>query len=296
MNVFITGSHGLIGRELMSILEAAGHTLIRLVRKASGFPNERVWDSQASILDPQLLSGCDVLIHLAGENIASGRWTEKQKRRIYDTRINSTRVFSETILRMDCPPRAFIVASAVGYYGDAGEILLTEQSAPGNNFLAHVCHDWEKAADPVRDTLRVVHVRTGMVLSEKGGALPAMLTPFKWGVGGVIGSGNQFWSWVMLKDIARLFQFAVENDSLAGPVNGTAPFPVTCREFTKTLGQRLHRPTFFPLPAIMARLALGQMAEELILASTRAVPEAARARGFQFEFPELESALQALPL
>jgi len=296
MNIFMTGSRGLIGTALASRLQAAGHSLTRLVRKPSNSPNERYWDSQAARHDPRLLDGCDVLVHLAGESIASSRWTEQQKKRIYDSRIVSTRALSETMLHMEQPPRAFIVASAIGYYGDVGETLLTEQSPPGKNFLAHVCRDWEQAADPVRDNIRVVHVRTGMVLSEQGGGLAAMLLPFKLGIGGVVGNGKQYWSWIALTDIARLFQFAVETERMAGPVNGTAPHPVTCREFTKRLGKRLHRPTFFPLPAFAARLTLGEMADELILASTRAVPEAAQAAGFQFEFPDLRPALDALPL
>lgn len=295
MNILMTGSHGLIGRHLMSNLKTAGHRVFPLVREPTQNPDERVWDSQATVLPAELLAGGDALIHLAGESIAGERWTANKKQRIYDSRVPPTRVLAETLQRMSDPPRVFVVASAIGYYGDAGDAPLTEESAPGEGFLATVCRDWEAAADAARNRTRVVHVRTGMVLSEQGGALRAMLPPFKWGVGGVMGSGKQYWSWITLNDIVRLFAFAVEHEALIGPVNGTSPHPVTSREFTKLLGQRLHRPTIFPVPGFIAKMALGEMADDLILSSCRVLPAVASAQGFQFEQPELAQALASLP-
>lgn len=296
MNVLMTGASGLIGSRLVEALREGGETVIPLVRKPTRNPHERYWDSEAESLSPDLLASADVLIHLAGDSIAGGRWTERKKQRIADSRVRTTRVLAETLARMADPPRTFIVASAIGFYGDSGQSLQTEESPSGENFLAKVCRDWESAADAARDKTRVVHVRTSMVLSEKGGALKPMLPPFKLGVGGVIGSGEQYWSWITLTDIVRLYQFAIANETISGPLNGSSPHPVTCREFTKTLGARLHRPTVFPLPAFLARIALGEMADELILASCRVFPAAATAQGFRFEDPELAPALTKLPL
>jgi uncharacterized protein (TIGR01777 family) len=207
--------------------------------------------------------------------------------------VQTTRKFAALIRGMNAPPRAFVVASAIGYYGDRGDEILTESSSAGEGFLAEVCRQWEAAADPARQDSRVVHVRTGIVLSADGGALRSMLLPFKLGLGGIVGSGQQYWSWISLTDIARLYQFAIEDQVLAGPVNGVAPHPATNREFTKALGTVLHRPTVFPLPAFAAKLALGEMADELILASARVLPEVAQSSGFQFQHPQLSEALQA---
>jgi len=296
MHVFITGASGLIGCELVETLQVAGHQVTRLVRHPAKSDEERQWDSTAVSLSPTLLEECDVLVHLAGESIAAGRWTKRRKARIFQSRVETTKLLANTISQMEQPPQAFVVASAVGYYGDAGATVLTETSPPGHNFLAEVCQAWEAAADPVRSLTRVVHVRTGMVLSEKGGALTPMLTPFKLGLGGVIGSGKQFWSWITLRDITRLFAFVIENELACGPINGVSPHPVTAAEFTASLGKRCHRPTFLPVPAIVARMAIGEMANDLILASTRVEPAAALALGFEFADPELQSALAALPL
>ncbi|WP_437224180.1 TIGR01777 family oxidoreductase [Planctomicrobium sp. SH661] len=296
MHIFVTGSTGLIGRELVSTLEASGHQVTRLVRGVPANERERSWETGGRRLSATVLEGCDVLVHLAGESIASGRWTQHKKDRIYHSRVDSTAILSDAMTRLPIMPKAFIVASAIGYYGDRGESVLTESSPPGVGFLADVCKAWESAADPVREQTRVVHVRTSMVLSEKGGAIKPMLLPFKMGVGGVIGSGEQYWSWITLEDIVRLFQFAIENENLRGPINGATPNPVTNREFTTTLGERLHRPTVLPMPGFIARIALGEMANDLILASTRVVPEVPVQQGFQFRQPELKAALASLPL
>jgi uncharacterized protein (TIGR01777 family) len=293
MQIAITGSSGLIGRQLVADLASAAHSVIHLVRRAPRQENERVWEPESIEYSPALLDGCDALIHLAGENIAGGRWNADRKRRIYESRVQSTRRFAELIRGMSSPPRVFVVASAIGYYGDRGEEILTESSPAGSGFLAEVCRDWEAAADPARNECRVVHVRTGIVLDAGGGALHSMLLPFKLGLGGVVGSGRQYWSWISLTDIARLFQFAVEDQILVGPVNGVSPRPATNREFTKALGKVLHRPTVFPLPAFAAKIVLGEMSQDLILASTRVLPEVAQSSGFHFQHPELIEALRS---
>lgn len=296
MHAFLTGSSGLIGKTLQPLLRESGYQITRLVRRPAEKEDERSWDPGVERLSTRTLEGCDVLIHLAGENIAVGRWTEKQKQKIRESRVHSTRILAEAIAGMAQPPKAFIVASATGYYGDRGDEILDEDSPPGEGFLADVCLAWEQAADPCRERTRVCHVRTGIVLSPDGGALGTMLTPFKLGVGGKVGSGNQYMSWVSIRDAARIFQFAANTDSLVGPVNNVAPHPVTNREFTKTLGKVLFRPTLFPLPGVAAKAVLGEMAEELLLASTRVLPTKATEHGFQFEHPELETALRSLSL
>jgi uncharacterized protein len=294
MNILITGASGLIGSRLVPLLESAGHQVVRLVRRPPQDERERQWNPTAEQLEPELFEGAEAVIHLAGENIGEGRWTAARKERLRESRVHGTRILAEALSQLDPLPKAFVVASAIGYYGDRGDEVLTEASPPANDFLGQLCQDWEAAADPAREQgIRCVHVRTGVVLSSQGGALAKMLLPFKLGVGGVMGNGRQYWSWISLEDAARMFQFAVENESLSGPVNGTAPHPVTNREFTKTLGQVLKRPTIFPMPAFAARLALGEMADALILASARVLPERAGQEGFQFTHADLAAALRA---
>ncbi|TWT55576.1 Epimerase family protein [Thalassoglobus neptunius] len=297
MHVFVTGASGLLGSYLCPMLEQSGHEVTWLTRKQPTDPHERQWDPKADTLPREVLDGCDVLVHLAGESIAEGRWNEAKKNRIRESRVHSTNLLAQALTEQEKPATAFIVASAIGYYGDRGDEVLTEASNAGSGFLADVCQEWEAAAEPAKYAgIRTAHIRTGLVLAKEGGALPSMLTPFKFGVGGVIGSGDQYWSWISIKDIARLFQFAVENDSVSGPVNGTAPHPVTNREFTKTLGKVISRPTVLPLPGFAAKLALGEMAEALILASSRVLPEQAEKHDFNFAHPDLEQALRELNL
>ncbi|SFH62614.1 TIGR01777 family oxidoreductase [Planctomicrobium piriforme] len=291
MNVFVTGSTGMIGRRLVPLLEAAGHQVIRLVRGDVTSDKERYWDTGGRRLTLSILDGCEALVHLAGENIAGLRWTEHKKDEIYDSRISSTAVLAEAITRMETPPKCFIVASATGYYGNRADTVLTESSPPGFGFLSEVCQDWEHAADPARALTRVVHVRTGIVLGRDGGALKSMLMPFKLGLGGALGGGAQYWSWISGNDIARLYKFCIENESIVGPVNGVSPDPVTNREFTQTLAKKLNRPAALPVPAFVAKLALGEMADELLLASTRVIPKVAQDHGFTFEQPTLGEAL-----
>lgn len=282
MKIAVTGASGLIGSELVGYAQAGGHEVIRLVRKRSKDPQDRQWNPDRGSLDASALADIDAVVHLAGENIGSGRWNNSKKQRIRDSRVNSTRLLATTIAGMAKPPQALICASAIGFYGDRSEEIMTEASPAGTGFLADVCREWEAAADPCRDKVRVAHLRLGMVLSPKGGALASMLLPFKMGAGGIMGSGDQYWSWVTVHDAAKAFLFAAEHSAVVGAANVVSPAPVTNREFTKALGQVLSRPTIFPMPAFAAKLVLGEMAEALILASTRVVPKRLPDAGFQF--------------
>jgi hypothetical protein len=249
------------------------------------------------MIDRAGLEGIDAVVHLAGENIAAGRWTAARKARIRDSRVKGTQLISETLAAMHRHPRVLVSASAIGYYGDRGSELLREESAPGTGFLPEVCGQWESATDPAsRSGIRVVHIRLGFVLSSRGGALGKMLLPFKMGIGGKIGSGEQYMSWITLSDLCAAILHCIEAGTLHGPVNAVSPSPVTNLEFTKTLGRILSRPTIFPLPAFLARLALGEMADELLLASTRVDPVKLRNTGFAFQHPDLHSALSAVLL
>ncbi len=297
MKIFVTGANGLIGKRLVESLRQSGNEVTRLTRRPPTSDDERQWDPQAESMDSSVFSGCDVLVHLAGENIGEGRWNEKKKQRIRESRVASTNLLAKTIAGMTPKPQAFIVASAIGYYGDRSDEVLTEDSTAGEGYLADVCKDWELAADPARDVnIRTAHIRTGVVLAKEGGALKSMLTPFKLGVGGIMGNGKQYWSWISIEDIVRLFQFAVENESVAGAINGTAPNPCTNKEFTKALGKAISRPTIFPMPAFIAKILLGEMAKPLILASARVVPEKAQKLGFEFKQTELVEAFGSLNL
>ena len=295
MHIFVTGASGLIGRELVRRLEESGHTTTSLTRRPPVKSTQRQWNPKSDSVDAGLLEGCDLLVHLAGENIGEGRWTEEKKRRIRESRVQTTRMLSEGISQLETKPKALIVASAIGFYGNRGDEIMTEESDPGDDYLAGVCREWEQAADPAREAgIRTVHVRTGVVLSKEGGALASMITPFKLCLGGQIGNGQQHMSWISIEDIARLFQFVCEEESIAGAINGVAPNPVTNREFTKTFGRVISRPTIFPMPAFAAKLAFGEMAEALLLSSTRVLPEKASVSGFQFHHPHLEEALRSV--
>lgn len=292
MNILVTGSSGLIGGKLIPRLREAGHQVFRLVRRKPTAPDQRRWNPEERV-DPIVLDRIDTVIHLAGDNIAEGRWNEEKKRQIRDSRVTGTRRLAEAIAEATTPPKALVCASAIGYYGNRGDELLDEASPPGSGFLPDVCREWEAAAEPARAKgVRVAHVRLGVVLSTEGGALAKMLLPFKMGVGGVVGNGKQYWSCVNVDDAVAAFQYAAENDSIRGPVNAVCPEPVTNYDFTKTLGRILGRPTLFPLPATMARLALGQMADDLLLASARVVPKTLQGAGFSFAHPTVESAIR----
>ncbi|MBI3300786.1 MAG: TIGR01777 family protein [Deltaproteobacteria bacterium] len=296
MKILVTGASGLVGSALVPFLTTGGHAVTRLVRSQprTGAAEVR-WDPEAGILDTASLAGVDAVVHLAGENIAAGRWTAERKARIRDSRVKGTKTLCETLARLAQPPTVLVSASATGYYGDRGEELLREESASGSGFLAEVCRAWEAATEPaVQKGIRVVLLRIGIVLSPAGGALAKMLLPFKMGVGGVIGSGEQYMSWIGLDDVVGAIHHALMADTLRGPVNAVAPDAVTNREFTKTLGWVLGRPTVFPLPVFAARLAFGEIADELLLASTRVEPARLAATEYQFRHPDLEGALRYL--
>lgn len=293
MRVSITGSSGLIGSALLPLLTAEGHEVGRISRSTA--VGAWRWDPAAGHVDAGAVNGMDAVVHLAGETIAGGRWSEARKALIRESRLRGTRVVAEAVARADPRPRALLCASAMGFYGDRGDELLTERSAPGHGFLSEVSREWEEACAPAREQgVRVVNLRFGIVLSSAGGALAKMLPPFRLGVGGVVGSGKQWWSWVTLDDAVGAIRHALGTPGLAGPVNVAAPNPVTNGEFTRTLGRVLARPTLFPVPAFAARLALGEMADALLLASARLVPERLLQTGFVFRRPELEGALRHL--
>ncbi len=295
MRVMISGASGFLGTALRRQLRQFGHQSIALVRReARG--NEVPWDPERP-LDPAKLAGCDAVVHLAGKNIA-GRWTESFKREVVESRVTGTRTLAtaagESFRRTGQPP-VFVSASGIGYYGDRGDELLTEESAAGTGFLAEVSKQWEGATAPASDAgVRVVCLRIGVVLARDGGALKPLLLPFKLGLGGRIGSGEQYWSWVALDDVIGAMIFALENESLRGPVNTVAPTPVRNEEFVRTLGRALHRPTIFPLPEFAVRALLGEMGEELLLPSTRVAPQKLQAAGYPFHYEELDAALQAI--
>jgi hypothetical protein len=298
MRVAITGSTGLVGSEVVTVLSAAGHDVVRLVRRVPA-PGEKAvlrWDPMKGEVDAAGLEGLDAVVHLAGENIASGRWNAARKAAIRDSRVIGTRLLCEALAGLARPPKTIVCASAIGYYGDAGEDALTEESPAGPGFLPEVCREWEAASGPAaRKGIRVVVLRIGVVLSPNGGALSRMLPLFRKGLGGVIGSGRQFVSWVALDDLPLIILHALQCGFLRGPVNAVAPRPVTNREFTEALGKALSRPTPLPVPAFALRLAVGgEMADALLLASARVVPCRLEETGYRFRFPELGGALRHL--
>jgi hypothetical protein len=250
------------------------------------------WDPYSGSLDKSRLEGFDAIVHLSGENIA-GRWTAAKKTKLRDSRIKSTRLLSKTLAELQKPPKVLVCASAMGYYGNRSDEMMKEDSPPGRGFLAETVKEWEAQVQPaIKKGIRVVNLRTGVVLSPAGGALKEMLLPFKMGVGGVIGSGEQYFSWIAIDDVVGAIYHCINTESLSGPVNVASPNPVTNREFTKTLGRVLSRPTIFPLPAFAARLVFGEMGEELLLASIRVQPAKLQATGYPFRYPDLEGALR----
>lgn len=293
MRLLISGASGLLGSELQPFLRRAGHDVNHLSRTRDGKECcNFYWDPYAETLDDLALEGVEAVIHLSGQNIAR-RWTSAQKRAIRKSRAQTTRFLCKAIANYEEPPKTLICASAIGYYGDRGDELLDESSAPGSGFLAEVTREWEAAAAPAAEQgIRVVNLRIGVVLSRKGGALAKMLLPFKLGVGGKIGGGDQYWSWVAIDDVVGAIGHALTNESLSGPVNAVAPNPATNAEFTRALGKTLSRPTIMPLPRFAARLALGEMADALLLASARVAPKKLLESGYQFRHPRLEEALR----
>ena len=289
MKVALTGSTGLVGTALSSALAGAGHELVRLVRRASTRPGEAQWDIAAGTIDAHALEDVDAIVHLAGENIGQ-RWSESVRRRVLESRVEGTRLIAETAAGLPAKP-VLVCASATGYYGSRGAEELDEGSPRGDGFLAEVVEQWEAAAEPARTAgLRVAHLRQGLILAKHGGALQRMLLPFKLGIGGNLGSGKQWWSWVSLDDAIAAYLFALEHP-LEGPVNVTAPQTGTNADFTRALGRALHRPTIVPAPAFAIRLAFGEMGETMLLEGQHVVPAKLLRSGFAFGYPDLDSAL-----
>jgi uncharacterized protein (TIGR01777 family) len=278
---------------LVKSLEAPGHEIFRLVRHAPGSDSEIEWSPERYSIALARLEGFDAVVHLAGESIASGRWDEEKKRKIRESRVKGTKLLSDALANLARPPKTLISASAIGYYGNRGDELLTEPSPPGDDFLSGVCVEWENAtAHAAEKGIRVVNTRFGIILDSAGGALAKMLTPFRMGVGGKIGSGKQWMSWIALDDVVGAIEYALASESVSGPVNFVAPNPVRNAEFTKTLGKVLSRPTIFPIPAFGARLVFGEMADALLLSSQRVDPGRLRTTDYQFKYSQLEGVLR----
>ncbi len=296
MKILITGASGLIGTALRQSFEEQGHEMLLATRKAATDEGRIRWNIDTGFDDADLsrLEGFDAFIHLAGENISGGlRWTDEKKKAIRDSRVFGTRTIIEAFARIERKPKVFISGSAIGFYGDRGNEVMTEASQAGDTFLAGVCKEWEAESRRAEDMgVRTVLLRTGIVLSKDGGALAAMLTPFKLGVGGVVGSGKQWMSWISLDDVVGIVSFALENEGLRGAVNVTSPDPVTNEEFTRSLGSALYRPTIIPLPEFAVNLVFGEMGDALLLDSTRVVPRRLLDAGYKFKYNSLKSALE----
>lgn len=293
MRVLISGSSGLIGSALRRSLVDGRHTVVRLVRgPASGDATTVSWDPERQTIDRSGLEGCDAVVHLAGEPLL-GRWTADKKRRIADSRVRGTKLIAEALASLTRRPGVLVCASAAGYYGNRGDEMLTEESTPGRGFLAEVVRAWESAADPARQVgIRVVHVRTGLVLARGGGLLKVLLLPFQLGLGGPIGSGRSYWSWIALEDLIAAYRFAIARESVSGAINAAAPNPVTNREFARTLGAVLGRPAVLPVPPVALRFVFGREAADDMLSGFRLQPTRLQAAGFRFQFPDLEPALR----
>lgn len=296
MKILISGSSGFIGSELVSSLRDRGHEVIRLVRDEKELSEDTLlWDPQHREIRPEFFEGFDAVINLAGENIANGRWSPEKKRKIYDSRVIGTHMLAELLARLKQPPKLLINASAVGYYGDRGDAILDENSASGQGFLAEVCKKWEEAANSAAQAgIRVIKLRFGVILSVKGGMLSKMLLPFRLGLGGPLGSGKQYISWVSMDDLMGVFFHLLSHPEMEGAINVCTPHPVTNKEFTKTLASVLRRPAFFSVPASLLRFILGEMADEMLLGSTRAVPKVLEESGYTFLYPDLKGALRHL--
>jgi uncharacterized protein (TIGR01777 family) len=292
MKILITGASGLIGKALQTALAAGGHELLLAGRGEADAPNKVKWSIEDGFAEIERLEGVDAVVHLAGENVSGLRWTDEKKKAIRESRVEGTKSVVDALARLQNKPHVFISGSAIGFYGDRGDEEVTEASGPGDTFLSEVCRDWEVQSRRAEDLgIRTVLLRTGIVLSKDGGALATMITPFKFGVGGVVGSGKQWMSWVSLDDVVRIIEFALENEKIRGALNVTAPTPVTNEQFTKTLGDVLYRPTILPLPEFAVNLVFGEMGHALLLDSTKVIPKRLIDAGFEFRFSDLKNAL-----
>lgn len=287
--IAVTGSSGLIGTAIVGYLKSEGHTVQRLVRRQIVAPDEISWDPQAGTVDLAALDGVDAVIHLAGAGVGDKRWSAKYKSEILNSRLLGTTTIANAVAVVK--PRVFISSSAMGWYGETGNRAVTERDRAGDDFLAAVCHEWENAADLAGD-VRTVKLRTGLVLDPTGGALGRMIPLFRFGIGGRLGSGKQWWSWITLHDVVRAITFTLENP-ISGPVNLTAPNPVTNQEFTAALARAMHRPAVFPVPSIALKIAFGGFSSEM-LGSKRVIPEVLTEAGFTFDYPHIGAALDAL--
>jgi uncharacterized protein len=296
MRILLTGSHGLVGSALFPALTASGRKVVRLVRRSPRRGEMEVsWDPATGFIDEAALEGFDAVVHLAGENLASGRWTAERKARIRDSRVLGTRLLCEALAARERPPHALLSASGIGIYGNREAEIMTEESPTGRGFLAEVCQEWEAATKPaVEAGIRVAHLRFAMILSAEGGALGRMLLPFKLGLGGPLGHGRQYWSWIAIDDVVRSIRHVLDKAQLSGALNICSPTPITNREFARSLGRALSRPAMLAAPAFALRLALGEMADEALLSSTRACPGKLLNSDFNFQFPELQTALKHL--
>lgn len=296
MKILVTGSSGLVGKAVVSALAAERHTVVPLVRPGRALgPGEARWDPAAGKIDPGVAEAAEAIIHLAGASIAQGRWSESRQQLLRSSRVDATRLLVSALAALPSRPKVLVSASAVGYYGDRGEEMLTEGSRPGNDFLARLARDWEAEAFRAEGLgIRTVALRFGVILAAHGGALARMLPPFRLGLGGRLGSGKQWMSWVTLQEVVRIIRQAVATPGWRGPMNAVAPHPVTNAEFTRTLGRVLRRPTIFPVPAFVLRVALGELADALLLSSQRALPKKMEQAGYSFIHQALEEGLESI--
>jgi uncharacterized protein (TIGR01777 family) len=296
MKIIISGASGLVGHELITAFRAEGHQVLRLVRSRDSYsPDTIAWDPTSAQIDVPALEGADAVINLNGASIAGGRWTASRRAVLRSSRVDSTRVLVDSLRRLDHKPTVFLSSSAVGYYGSRGDEILTETTGPGDDFLSLLARDWEMEANRAAVLgIRTVILRFGVILAIEGGALPRMLRPFRFGFGGRLGNGRQWLPWITMNDVVRIVSFILTDSKINGPVNLVAPAPVQNAEFARIVGKILHRPAVVPAPAFALRLALGEMADSLLVASQRAYPEKLLRAGYSFQFGELESALRAL--